>query len=127
MAQSATLTKHPVDMTLIKLTIPMIGGMIVMVIFNLIDTYFVGKLGTAQLAAMGFTFPIIMLQGSIAMGLGVVLLVIFIFGGRLIGTLFCRDSRVREVGYGFQHRQTILGETYELQNNILRRKVRMLN
>jgi putative MATE family efflux protein len=71
MAHSAILTKNPVGTTLIKLTIPMIGGMIGMVIFNLIDTYFVGKLGTDQLAAMSFTFPVVMLQGSIAMGLGV--------------------------------------------------------
>jgi putative MATE family efflux protein len=71
MAHSATLTKNPVSITLIQLTIPMIGGMIGMVIFNLVDTYFVGKLGTEQLAAMSFTFPIVMLQGSISMGLGV--------------------------------------------------------
>jgi putative MATE family efflux protein len=71
MTRSAVLTKNPVGMTLIKLTIPMIGGMIGMVIFNLVDTYFVGKLGTDQLAAMSFTFPVVMLQGSISMGLGV--------------------------------------------------------
>jgi len=49
----------------------MIGGMIGMVIFNLVDTYFVSLLGTDQLAAMSFTFPVVMTLGSIALGLGV--------------------------------------------------------
>jgi Na+-driven multidrug efflux pump len=68
---TAVLTKNSVSSTLIKLTIPMIGGMIGMVIFNLVDTYFISLLGTDQLAAMGFTFPVVMTLGSIALGLGV--------------------------------------------------------
>jgi len=54
-----------------KLTGPMMIGMIGMVIFNLVDTLYIGRLGTQALAAMSFTLPVVMLQGSISMGLGV--------------------------------------------------------
>ncbi|WP_293030549.1 MATE family efflux transporter, partial [Moorena sp. SIO3I8] len=46
-------------------------GECVAFLFNLIDTYFVGQLGTKPLAAMSFTFPVVMTLGSLAMGLGV--------------------------------------------------------
>ncbi len=49
----------------------MMIGMIGMVMFNLIDTFFVGRLGTVPLAAMSYTFPVIMLLGSISVGIGV--------------------------------------------------------
>ncbi|MCG8572263.1 MAG: MATE family efflux transporter [Spirochaetes bacterium] len=71
MSHKANLTWEPVPKTIIKLTLPMMLGMIGMVIFNLVDTFFIGKLGTINLAAMSFTLPVVMLQGSIAMGLGV--------------------------------------------------------
>lgn len=45
--------------------------MLGMVIFNLVDTYFVGMLGVAQLAAMSFTFPVVMLIGGLSQGIGV--------------------------------------------------------
>ncbi|MBE9030341.1 MATE family efflux transporter [filamentous cyanobacterium LEGE 11480] len=65
------LTEGPVGSMLVKLTLPMIWGVFSMIAFNLVDTYFVGQLGTAQLAAMSFTFPVVMTLGSLAMGLGV--------------------------------------------------------
>jgi len=67
----AVLTNGPIGRTLIQLTLPMMVGMIGMVIFNLVDAYFIAKLGTNELAAMAFTLPVILLQGSISMGLGV--------------------------------------------------------
>jgi len=45
-------------------------GIVGMVAFNLVDTYFVGRLGTKELAALSFTFPIVLLINSLAMGLG---------------------------------------------------------
>lgn len=53
---------------LVRLTLPSIGGMAAIVAFNLVDTYFVSKLGTSALAAMGFTFPVVMVIGSLASG-----------------------------------------------------------
>jgi putative MATE family efflux protein len=51
-----------------RLTLPSIGGMLAIMIFNLTDTYFVSKLGTDHLAAMGFIFPVVMIVGTITMG-----------------------------------------------------------
>lgn len=65
------LTEGPIGPILLKLTAPMILGIISVIAFNLIDTYFVGQLGTNQLAAMSFTFPVVMTFGSLAMGLGI--------------------------------------------------------
>ncbi|MEM7769397.1 MAG: MATE family efflux transporter [Cyanobacteria bacterium P01_A01_bin.37] len=65
------LTEGSVSSQLFKLTLPMIGGLFAIIAFNLADTYFVGQLGTAQLAAMSFTFPVVMTLGSLALGLGV--------------------------------------------------------
>jgi putative MATE family efflux protein len=64
------LIDGPVAKTLLNLTVPMIFGMVGIVTFNLVDTFFVGQLGTQELAALSFTFPIIMVIGSLAMGIG---------------------------------------------------------
>jgi Na+-driven multidrug efflux pump len=56
---------------LYDLTWPMLLGMMGMVIFNLVDTYFVGKLGVQELAAMSFSFPVIMFLGSLSQGIGI--------------------------------------------------------
>jgi putative MATE family efflux protein len=67
----AKLIQGSVDKILISMTIPMVLGIFSMVAFNLIDTFFVGRLGTNQLAALSFTFPVILVVSSIALGLGV--------------------------------------------------------
>lgn len=64
------LTEGSVRKILISLTLPMIAGMLSMTIFNLTDTFFIGQLGKNQLAAMSFTFPVVMILNSIALGLG---------------------------------------------------------
>lgn len=71
MSKSNDLTEGTISKKLIQLTLPMMLGMISMVAFNLIDTYFVGKLGKQELAALSFTFPIIMVIFSVIQGLGI--------------------------------------------------------
>ena len=66
----AKLTEGSVGMGLIKLTLPLIWGVFAVIGFSLADTYFVAQLGTRELAAMSFTFPVVTILGSIAMGLG---------------------------------------------------------
>jgi putative efflux protein, MATE family len=66
----AKLIDGPIGKLLIKLTAPMIVGMLGMVAFNLVDTFFVGRLGATQLAALSFTFPVILVVNSIALGVG---------------------------------------------------------
>jgi putative MATE family efflux protein len=48
----------------------MIFGILSMVIYNLADTFFVGRLGKEQLAALSFTFPVVMIIGSLSHGIG---------------------------------------------------------
>jgi putative MATE family efflux protein len=49
---------------------PMVVGIIATISVSLVDTYFVGKLGTSPLAALSFTFPVTMAVTSLAIGLG---------------------------------------------------------
>jgi putative MATE family efflux protein len=65
-----SLTEGPVIKVLIIKTIPMIIGMLAMISFALVDAYFVGRLGTRELAALGFTFPIVFFINGISLGLG---------------------------------------------------------
>ncbi len=71
MSKRRDLTEGSIPKKLIQLTLPMMLGMISMVAFNLIDTYFVGKLGKSELAALSFTFPVIMVIFSIIQGIGI--------------------------------------------------------
>jgi len=71
MKNEAKLVNGPVGNTLVRMTVPMFFGILGIMIFNLTDTFFVGRLGTRELAAMSFTFPVVFIIGSIALGLGV--------------------------------------------------------
>jgi Na+-driven multidrug efflux pump len=61
----------PVPSVLKKMTVPMIYGMILLMTFNLVDTFFVSLLGTEPLAAISFTFPITFTVLSLTIGLGI--------------------------------------------------------
>jgi len=69
--QPVNLLKDPVASTLKRMTIPMIYGMILLMTFNLIDTFFVSMLGTQPLAAISFTFPVTFTVISLMIGLGI--------------------------------------------------------
>ena len=69
--RQARLIEGPIPQTLVKLTLPMLVGIFSMLAFNLVDTFFLGRLGTEPLAAISFTFPVVMAIGSVALGLGV--------------------------------------------------------
>jgi putative MATE family efflux protein len=57
--------------TLKKMTLPMIMGMLMLMTFGLVDTFFVSLLGTQQLAALSFTFPVTFTLISLNIGLGI--------------------------------------------------------
>ena len=66
----AHLVEGDVGKTIFRLTIPMVFGLVGIVGFHLVDTYFVSRLGTKELAAMSFTFPVVMVLSGLALGLG---------------------------------------------------------
>jgi putative MATE family efflux protein len=65
------LLEGNINQTIMRMSLPMVLGMLSMVIFNLTDTYFIGKLGKDELAAVSFTFPVVMIVNSIALGMGI--------------------------------------------------------
>ncbi len=65
------LLTAPVGRTILELAGPMVLGMAAVILFNVVDTFYVGRLGARELAAMSFTFPVVFLVMSLAMGLGV--------------------------------------------------------
>ncbi|MFC1744133.1 MATE family efflux transporter [Candidatus Riflebacteria bacterium] len=67
----AKLTEGPVSVTLLHLALPMSLGFLSIIGFNLADTYFVAQLGVNELAAISFTFPVVMFVGSMTIGLGI--------------------------------------------------------
>ena len=67
----ARLDEGPIARHLIALSLPMVWGILAMIAFNVADTFFVARLGTAPLAALSFTFPVVMTVFSLALGLGI--------------------------------------------------------
>lgn len=55
---------------LIKLAFPAIIGMLVNAIYNIVDTIFVGKLGTSAIGAVSVVFPLFMLVGAVGLTFG---------------------------------------------------------
>ncbi len=66
--QLSNILNGDVKKEMFRLTLPSVGGMLAIMIFNVTDTFFVSKLGTDQLAAMGFTFSVVMMVGALTMG-----------------------------------------------------------
>ncbi len=64
------LTEDPIGKSIISLMLPMMIGMIALVSYSLVDTYFIGQLGTMQLAAVAFTFPVAFIVNAVSIGLG---------------------------------------------------------
>ena len=65
------LLNSPIGNTLKSMTLPMLVGMVMMMSFGLVDTYFIGLLGTDELAAISFTFPVTFTLISLHIGLGI--------------------------------------------------------
>ncbi|MGR2768607.1 MATE family efflux transporter [Photobacterium sp. GSS17] len=65
------LLSDPIPDVLRRLTVPMIFGMVAILMFNLVDTFFISLLGTEALAAVSFTFPITFALNCITMGISV--------------------------------------------------------
>lgn len=65
------LTTGPVKQHLIRLSLPMTWGIMAIISFQLVDTFFIAQLGTKPLAAISFTFPLTYIIFSIIMGFGI--------------------------------------------------------
>ena len=68
---SYNLSEGSIQKSLIRMTTPMIIGMLLLFTFSLVDTLFISFLGTEALAAISFTFPVTFTIMSLAIGLGI--------------------------------------------------------
>ncbi len=76
------LLTAPIDVVLRQMTVPMVFGIVAILMFNLVDTFFISLLGTEALAAISFTFPVTFAVNCITMGIGMGLATNI---GRLLG------------------------------------------
>ncbi|MDX1432764.1 MAG: MATE family efflux transporter [Gammaproteobacteria bacterium] len=65
----ARLVEGPVGAHLVSMTAPMIWAVLAIMMFNATDTWFVAQLGAEPLAAMSFTFPVVMVLTSLGIGM----------------------------------------------------------
>jgi len=65
------LTQGPVATSLFKLTAPMMAGVSSSILVSMLEIGFIGQLGTEPVAAITFTFPVVMILTSIALGIGI--------------------------------------------------------
>ena len=66
----AKLTEGPVGRHLVDMTVPVLLGIATMMGQAFIDAWFLGRVGDRALAAHAFSFPILMIVTSVAIGLG---------------------------------------------------------
>ena len=68
---SADILSGPVNPVLRRMTGPMIIGIAVSMLFQTVDTFFISRLGTAELAAISFVFPVTFTLLNLVIGLGI--------------------------------------------------------
>ena len=68
MSETAKLTRGSIRGHLVTQTAPMMLGVAAIVSVGLIDAYFIGRLGAAELAAVAFIFPITIALSSLGVG-----------------------------------------------------------
>ncbi len=57
-----------ISKALLKLSLPAIAGMLINAFYNVVDAYFVGGLGTSQIAAVSVIFPVV----QVVIGIGLI-------------------------------------------------------
>jgi putative MATE family efflux protein len=64
------LTQESVSRTIVRMAVPMLAGSFAMNMYQLTNTWFVSRLGTEALAAMSFTYPVVMFIMLVIRGVG---------------------------------------------------------
>jgi len=66
--RTRALIEGPIAATLVRLAAPNMLVMLAQTAVGLVETYFVGKLGTAALAGVALVFPLVMLMQMMSAG-----------------------------------------------------------
>ncbi|MCE9679854.1 MATE family efflux transporter [Shewanella sp. AS1] len=61
---------QPIGQVLLRMSLPNLVGILTVLGFSLVDTFFISQLGTESLAAISFTFPVTLIISSLAIGIG---------------------------------------------------------
>ena len=69
--KSDLILSGQVSSALISLVLPMIFGMLSLFIINLVDAYYIGKLGVIELSAISFSFPVLFTVMSFNIGIAI--------------------------------------------------------
>lgn len=67
----SALLQGDIKATMVAMTVPMLFGTLILMTFNIVDTFFISLLGTEPLAAISFTFPISFTLISLSIGLSI--------------------------------------------------------
>ena len=70
-SQAASMGEDAISRLLLRFALPATLAMAVMASYNIVDTYFVGKLGPEAIAALSVSFPVQMLLGALGIGTGI--------------------------------------------------------
>lgn len=70
-SRAEAMGREPVWRLLARFSVPPVISMVVLASYNLVDAYFVGRLGMVQLAALTVAFPIMLIFMSVLMGSGI--------------------------------------------------------
>lgn len=87
-APKRDLTQGEIGRHLVKMTVPMVWGILAVIGFQLVDIWYISLLGTQKLAAVTFTFPVTYFVFAVTMGLGIA----------------TSSVLARQIGQGDQHR-----------------------
>jgi len=91
-ANKGDLTNGSVQKHLIRLTVPMIWGILAVIAVQLVDTYFIAQLGdTDILAGISLTFPVTMIISHIVFGINIAMSSVV---SRLIGEKKIGEARI---------------------------------
>jgi putative MATE family efflux protein len=97
--RSRHIVSAPIRLLLIKLTASALVGNVALITLGIVDTFFISRLGTTQLAAASFVIPIHMIYVSLALGVGMGMSAL---NSRLIGeSKFSESARLISDGLIF--------------------------
>lgn len=65
------LAEMPIPKLLTEMSIPAIIGMLVTAVYNIVDTIFVGRIGTEAIGAVTIAFPLFMIVSAIGLAFGI--------------------------------------------------------
>ena len=69
MKQKLNLTSNPIGQLLRQIAIPSMTGSLFQTLFNLVDTFYAGKISSESLAALAKTFPLYFVIVSAGIGI----------------------------------------------------------